>query len=93
MLDSAAQTGEPEWVRQDLPPEPDWVHRLRAKGYKITTGTVGTPGLPYEPGIDFSPPEPPRRALWRRVASTARKVFGSPSVSRRRGDASHAAVP
>jgi hypothetical protein len=77
----------------NAPAEPEWVHRLRAKGYKVTTGTVGTPGLPYEPGIDFSPPASLHRALWRRVAGTARKVFGSASRSRHRRDRSHAAVP
>ena len=93
MLHPTDQVSRAEIAQTDIPVEPAWVHRLRAKGYKITTGTVGTSGLPYEPGIDFSPPESRRRALWRRVAGTARRLFGSAPPSRRDWEGSHAAVP
>ena len=61
----------------DLPPDPEWVRRLRADGFGVRVGTVGPPGLPYEPEIDFSVPEPRERAVWKQVVAAARKLFGS----------------
>ena len=72
---------------------PDWVHRMRAEGYKVTIGT-GEP-LSYEPEVDFfTPPLPlPSRTPTRveRIGSVLRRgIARMHHLVRRRG---HAAIP
>jgi len=77
----------------DLPPVPEWVRRLRAKGYKVTIGTVGPPGLPDVPYPGFEPPEVPRLSIRQRLASVARRLPGVHLLPRRRPGDSHGTVP
>ncbi|HEX8241870.1 MAG TPA: hypothetical protein VF541_00185 [Longimicrobium sp.] len=51
---------------------PDWVKRMREKGYKITIGTGGP--LSYEPEVSFANPPLPEPDLRTRVQRLLRRI-------------------
>lgn len=71
------------------PPEPEWVHRMRADGYTVRRGT-GPYYLPEEPEVSFTLPDEERGGLRGRIKALARKLWShlAPSAGTR-----DAAVP
>lgn len=72
-----------ETPREPNPPE--WVKRLREKGYEVSEVTCDT--LP--PPVTY--PEPPRRSLLPRIAGRLRRLFSPRAAHAGRG--ANAAVP
>lgn len=54
--------------------EPEWVQRLRARGYNVRVGTLDEPMSEIPEAFFYPPPSAPRRMV-QRLASTFRKVF------------------
>lgn len=72
------------------PPEPEWVHRMRARGIEVRRGT-GPYYLPEEPEVRFTLPHEGRSSLRARITALARKLWSSPDASTRA--TRNAAVP
>jgi hypothetical protein len=68
--------------------EPEWVQRLRARGYNVRVGTLDEPMSEIPEAFFYPPPSAPRR-LAQHLAGTFRKIFRANASTR----AGHAPLP
>jgi hypothetical protein len=78
-----------ETPRIELPPEPEWVQRMRAAGYNIRVGTVGEP-MSEIPEAFFYPPPTFWNRTRERIQRGYSKLFRILTLARWR---SHAPLP